>query len=226
MKDFLANQFESYRTRLACLDRPAHRALWENRPPAKFAEKVAEARALTEALAKTIGQQGATITGHAADKRRKRRALETEAHKVGGLVVVFARDRRSETLAAKYDLTPNAWRKLRDEALHQRALLLREDAASLAAGPDAAEAAGYGITPETITGLAGASEAFEAVMAAPLAARSRRHALTKALPEKSREVRRKFREIEALIRFHSGTPEGDAFIAAYRLSGQVVDRGG
>ncbi|MCB1088188.1 MAG: hypothetical protein KDM63_14145, partial [Verrucomicrobiae bacterium] len=52
-----------------------------------------------------------------------------------------------------------------------------------------------------------------------------RAALTSLLPARSRAVKAKFTQLESLIDQFGITPEGRAFIAVYRRSRQVVDRG-
>jgi len=225
VKDRIANQIGSYRSRLACLDRPEHRAIWQDQPPLRFTSLVNEARALTERLIETASRQTAPITGHAADKRECRRRLEAEAHRVGRTYVLYCRDHRTEKEAAPYDLQPSGWRGMRDLALLQRAWLLLKDTADLAAGPEAAAAAAFGIEPGLLQSLATAAEDFDRLFSAPTSAIGERSVLTASLPVQSRETRLAFRKAWDLLPQFETTPAGAAFAAACRAASRIVDRG-
>lgn len=225
MRDRLANQIDSYRARLFCLDRPEHRAIWEGKPPLRFTEKVAEARAAFAALDAMAGAQQQTTRGITIEKRRAREELIDAALNLGGLVVAWGRDHRSETLATPYDLALYRWRGLRDEALLGTARSLTEAATALATGPDAAEAAQYALTPERIAPLAEAVAAFERLYVAPRTAIAHRRELTERLPAESRAVKALFVALGRLLPPFATTPAGEAFVKAYHASGQIIDRG-
>lgn len=224
MKDRLTNQIDSYRARLACLDKPEHRAIWLDQAPVKFTEKVAEARALFAELAEMAGEQNADLSGIAKEKARARELLIEEAHALGQIVTVYARDHRNETLAAPYHLAISEWQGMRHLAVLQRARLLEKDVARLVteAGAVAEE---YALTAETLAVLTAAADRFEALNIEPRAALAHRAQLTAALPGKSRAVKAKFAEVEALLPPFGKTPAGESFIAAYLISRQIIDRG-
>lgn len=225
MDDRIANQLASYRARLTSLDKPEHKAIWENQPPLIFTAKVGEARTLTVELADLAAKQSAPITGTTADKKREEQELEDEAHKLGRALVGYAKDQNDETLAAKYDIPVSSWRRLRDEALLQKARQLQEDANTVATGDDAATADQYGVNPAAVAALKSEADDYEAYIVAPQEAIADRSALTASLPVKSRVVRAKFDELEDFLPQFAGTPEGDAFVAAYLASTQIIDRG-
>jgi len=226
MNDRIANQLASFRTRLTCLDQPAHTPLWQGVPPLMFTTKVAQARMATEELATMAGRQSAPITGSTADKRREEKELEDEAFKIARAVVNYAQDNNNEALAAKYDMPASGWRRMRDEALLQRARLLIADAGELASDAATTVAAGqFGITTAAVSDLEAEADDYAAIIAVPQDNIGDRSALTASLREKVRQVTRLFDQVADLIVQFGGTPEGDAFIAAYRASSQIIDRG-
>ncbi|MBK1835132.1 hypothetical protein [Roseibacillus ishigakijimensis] len=124
MNDYIANHIDSYRARLGCLDQEGHRAIWENQPPQIFATKVTAAREATRSLAELAARQSAPTTGTTKDKAREKDELEQLAFRVARALVLFCKDKSDETMAARYDLPLSGWRRMRDEALLQRARLL------------------------------------------------------------------------------------------------------
>ncbi|MEM7010241.1 MAG: hypothetical protein AAF585_02055 [Verrucomicrobiota bacterium] len=225
MDDRIANHLASYRACLASLDKPEHKTIWENQPPVIFTTKVGQARTLTNELADLAARQSAPITGSAADKKREEKELEDEAFKLGRALVGYAKDESDETLAAKYDLPISSWRRLRDEALLQKARQLQEDANTVATGADAANADLYGVNPDAVALLTKEADDYEAFIVAPQEAIADRSAMTASLPAKSRAVRAKFDELEDYLPQFQGTANGDAFVAAYLASTQIIDRG-
>ncbi|MCB1079482.1 MAG: hypothetical protein KDM64_16815 [Verrucomicrobiae bacterium] len=224
MKDRLANQLISYRARLACLDRPEHRAIWQDRPPLKFTEKVAEAREALAELEQASQKQQADLRGITRDKAQARRTLIEEAHWLGHIVAIYARDRSNEALASRYDLALYQWRAQRDVAVLQLARSVAQDVAALIAETPA-EAADYGLTPESLAVVTGAIDAFDERLTAPHSAIHHRHRLTLSLPARSRDVKARFTLLKALVSPFGTTPEGKAFVRAYRASGKIIDAG-
>ncbi len=225
MNNVITNQLASYRSRLAKLDEPLNKAIWENQAPLIFTVKVEEARTLTEELADLGSRQSAPTTGVARDKRREEEELEDEAYALSRALVVYARDMENESLAAKYDLPISGWRRLRAEALLERVRLLEQDAGAIVAGDDSANAELYGINAAWLTKLKAEADSYEEFIVAPQAAISDRSVLTATLPAKSRETRAKFEQLEALVLQFGGTPDGDEFVAMFLSSGQIIDRG-
>lgn len=225
MKDVLANQIASYRARLACLDKPAHKAIWENQPPLILTTKVGEARALTDALVEASSRQTAPVTGNTAQKRKEEAELENAAYRLARAVVLYATDADDRALAGKYDLPVSSWRRLRDEALIQRARLLEADLEAIVAGADAATAAQYGIDAAAVTALKTEADDYQAQLVAPQQSISERKVLTETLPAQSRVVAAKFDEVGALVLQYETTPAGSAFVTAYKEAAQIIDRG-
>jgi hypothetical protein len=225
MKDRITNQIDSYRARLSCLDRREHRDLWQDRPLLRFTDRVAAAREQYEQLVSVAGRQTAPLTGITTDKRTKRRQLQAALGSVAPAYVLYCRDQRREGLAAPFDLVPSAWQGLRDLALVQRARLLIDQITALAAGPEAAAAAEYGLHGDQLDPLAAAAGAFDQVLVAPRAAIADRACLTADLPRLSRLTKARFAEVEALLPQFAKTPAGVEFVTAYRKSRQVIDRG-
>jgi len=225
MNDRTANLLASYRTRLACLDQPAHALLWKNQPPLIFTTKVAAARAAVDNLAATAARQSAAIEGATADKRREEKELEDTAYNFGRLLVAFATDRGDLTTAAKYDVPISTWRALRDEALLQRARLLHTDGTALSAGPNAATAATYGITPASLAVLKKETDDYAAFIVAPQDAIAGRSALTESLPQLLRSTTALFDQLEDFLPQFATTPAGQNFQAAYLASTAINQRG-
>jgi hypothetical protein len=225
MNDRTANLLASYRTRLACLDQPAHAILWKNQPPLVFTTKVTAARAAVDNLAAIAGRQSAPTGGAAADKRREEKELEDTAHAFGRLLVALATDRNDLTTAAKYDVPISTWRALRDEALLQRARLLHADGTALSAGPNAATAATYGVTPASLAVLKKETDDYAAFIVAPQDAIAGRSALTESLPQLLRSTTALFDQLEDFLPQFGTTPAGQSFLAAYLASTAINQRG-
>jgi len=225
MEDVIANQIASYRARLACLDKPEHKAIWENQPPLILTTKVGEARALTNGLVDSAARQSAPITGNTAQKRKEEADLEAAAYRMARTVVLYATDAENRALADKYDLPQRAWTRLRDEALIQRARLLEADMEAIVAGADAATAAQYGIDAAAVTALKTEADEYETQLVTPQQAVAERKVLTESLPAQSRVVLAKFDEVEALVLRYETTPAGSAFVTAYKEAAQIIDRG-
>lgn len=225
MNNIINNRIDAFRARLAVLANPDHTAAWEGIAPLKFTEKATAARSLTAVLVELAGRQTATIVGHAQDKRREEKELEDEAHQLGRAMVNCCKDANDLATAAKYDLQISGWRRLRDEILLNKARLLAADAGTLAAGAAAAHAAGYGITPAAIAKLEKEAADYEGVITAPVNAIGERSTLTAGLLPKSREIAELFDQMDDLAIQFRGTPAGDAFVATWLASGQIIDRG-
>lgn len=225
MNDDIANQLTSYRNRLSCLDSPEHLPIWQNQPPLAFTTKVGQARALTDELADMAGRQSILIRGNAKAKRKEEAELEEAAYRLARAVVLCATDLDDLALAGHYDQPITGWRKLRDEALLQRARRLEVDAGTLATGPDAATAEEYGITPASVAALKKEADDYAAVITQPQGAIDERVVLTQTLPAKSREVSAKFDEVADLILQFKAAPGGPEFIGRYLKASQIMDRG-
>lgn len=225
MNDRIANRIAAFRTRLSCLDRDEHRPLWEGVEPLAFTEKVGEARALTAQLIEMAGRQSAPLRGITRQKQKHEAALIDTSLALSRCLVVFCRDQRMESIGGRHDYTRRDWARARDEAKLGRARVLVADATELAAGPHAARAAEYGIHPESIARLAAAAAAYEAQIGAPQSAIQDRTVLTRNLPIHQKAVKAKFAELDDLAPQFATTPQGADFVAAFRASRRIVDRG-
>lgn len=222
MNDRIANQIASFRTRLECLDHPAHTAIWRDVPPVIFTIKVTQARAALDTLVTDASRQSVPRTGTAADKRREERELEDAAHALARAVVTFAADKNDLAMAHKHDLSLSGWRGMRDEALLQRARLLQTDALTLTT---AADADFYGITPAAVAALGEEADDYAACIAAPQDTIAERASLTASLPQQVRALTSLFDQLENLLPQFRAAPGGPAFLAAYRAAAQIIDRG-
>lgn len=225
MNNVINNRIDTFRARLAVLDTPSNTLIWDGMAPLKFSEKVTSARSLTAILAELAGRQTATTVGHAQDKRREEKELEDEAHKLGRAFVNYCKDTADIATAAKYDFQISGWRRLRDEVLLNKARLLATDAGLIATGSTANAAAGYGITPAAIAKLTKEADDYENVITAPVNAIGERSTLTAELLPKSREIAELFDQMDDLAIQFRGSPAGDAFVATWLASGQIIDRG-
>lgn len=228
MNSKINNRLLSFRARLTCLDLPAHTGVWLNKPPLIFTDKVAQARAATETLAADAARQSAPTTGTTADKLREERELEDAAFALAQAVVTWATDHHDLTLAHKYDHTLQAWRRLRDETLLQRARLLHADATTLLTangGADVAEAAKYGLDSNALASLKKETDDYAVWIATPRETIAGRTVLTASLPQQTRALTALFAQLEALLPQFATTPGGPAFAQAFRGSGLVIPHG-
>lgn len=220
MNNTINNRIDSFRARRAVLDDPTHTPIWEGVAPLKFTEKTTTARSLIAVLVELAGRQAASTVGHAQDKRREEKELEDEAHKLGRALVNCCKDTNDLATAAKYDFQISGWRRLRDEVLLNKARLLATDAGLfIAAGAD------YGITPAAIAKLDKEADDYETIITAPVNAIGERSTLTAGLLPKSREIAELFDQMDDLAIQFRGTPAGDAFVATWLASDQIIDRG-
>lgn len=231
MDDRLINRLESYRARVFCLDKPHHVAIWKDQPPLAFTRQVDEVRTLIHEMNDAGGKQSAGIGGVTIQKRRERRELEEAAWVLGGAITAYAREDRNETLATRHHRSRSAWRRLRDQALLGAAGVLADDARALvdpaagAAPVTIALAAEYGIDPDSVAAFESERDDFRQWIAASTVARLDRRELGRRLIRIDRAIRQKFAQLESLLPLFGATPEGKVFLATYRASKQVIDRG-
>lgn len=225
MNNIINNRIDSFRARIAILADPAHTPVWDGKAPLVFTEKVATARSKTSELVKLAGRQTAAIAGHAAEKRREEKELEDAAHRFGRALVTYCKDTGDLATAGKYDFPISGWRRIRDEVLLEKARLLAADAGLVSTGTAATAAAKYGISSASIARLLKETEDYEKVITAPVNAIGERSTLTAGLLPKSREIAELFDQMDDLALQFRGTPAGDAFVATWLASGQIIDRG-
>ncbi len=225
MNDIINNRLDTFRNRLLFLDGAENSLIWNGKPPLKFTEKVETARLAINELTADAADQSAATTGNALDKLREEKELENAAFTLARAFVNCSQDIADETSAAKYDFPISGWRRLRDEALLQKARLLQADATALTAGPQAITATGYGITPASIAAFKKEADDYEAYVAAPAAAISARALLTASLTPKSRAIMILFDQLDDLALQFRGTPSGDAFVTAFLATDPIIPRG-
>lgn len=224
MNDRIVNHLNMARRALACLNKPEHSAIWAAVPPMIFGAKVtAAATLLAEAEALAQAQTRAT-TGSAQDKAREERELEDICHALGGALVTCCLDADDAAGAAPFDLPLSAWRALRDETLLQRAEDLADAIASTIAA-DAVTAGAYGLDTMSYSTLQSEISDYRAQIVAPDSAIDERSATGRALAAKVKDLLAAFLPIDRLIVQYKRTPAGEAFVAAYFATRNIIDRG-
>jgi hypothetical protein len=218
MEDEFINRLGMFNASSAVLDEPEFSPVWQDQPPLIFTTKVADARAMVAVLQEAQKDQEAGITGAAQEKDREEQELETAAHIMGQALVNYFNAAGQETEAAAVDLTPTEWAKLREQQLLAKSQLVIDSATALTVGPDAAEAAKYGITPAAITELTDERTDFNDIVNAPQVAIAIRKALTKGFRPAFALVERKFKELDGLILQYRKTAPGRALIAAWKAA--------
>ena len=224
MNDRVLNRINSARKTLGCLDEPAHKLIWQNQPPVIFTTKVGEANTLLAALLLTGQNQEKSTTGTTADKGREERELEDAAHTMAQALVTCCTDGNDLTTAAPFKMNITQWRVLRDEQLLAKAHALADAVAGvIAAGP--VHASQYGLDTLTHSQLLKEADDYEALIAAPDSAIAARSALTASIPTQLAALEAKIDQLDSLLPQFRTKPGGPEFIAKYRLTRQINDRG-
>ncbi len=225
MQDIYANRLGMFQTVRGTLNVPPRKAIWFQKPPLVFTTKVTQAfEALTE-LETFVGLQDRDITGAAVDKQREETALEDAAHLLGGTLAIWFRDQGDEASAALSDLPLSGWRRLRNQQLLAKARQTRDLAQSVLGGPQAADAATYGVSAAVTTALTTAIDNYADIMTAPQQGIAERKGLTSQLRDRFNAVEALFAGLDHLIlQFHT-TPAGPSLIAAYQNSRIIRDLG-
>lgn len=224
MNDRNTNYLNMARRALACLNKPAHSAIWAAVPPLIFGTKVVAAANLLAETEDLEQKQTRATTGAAEDKAREEKELEDICHILGGAIVTCCLDAGDATGAAPFDLDITGWRKLRHEILLQRA----EDLATAIAARIAADpvtAAGYGLDTLSHSQLVKETADFRTFIVAPDTAIGERAGTTRGLNAQVKELLAAFDPIDRLIVQYKKTPEGKAFVNAYFASRTIYDRG-
>lgn len=224
MKNEFANRQNMHLAVVALLDDVAHQPVWKDQPPLVFTTRATALKALVAALTDLLSAQQASLTGHAADKEREEKELETAAHEISEALADWFEDQGREADAAKVSLSLSGWQVLRDVSLIARAKLLHQ-ALTAALAENAASLADYGLTPADATLLAKETADFEALVAEPAAALSGRKALTAALRPKFREVGDLLAKMDRLVLRFRKTEAGARFADTWRAARTIRDLG-
>ena len=225
MRDEFTNRLGMFDTTLLNLNTAPNKAVWFGLPPVVFTPKVAGAGAAVTDLRAFCLQQGTVITGAALDKEREGREAIAVAHPLARALVTWFRDQGDETNAAKVDLPESGWRRLRDQIMVDQGRLVRQLAAAIVAGPDAADAVEYGITAAAVASVNKEVEEYAAVASAPQMSIADRKALTQQMRDRFNAVEAKFAVLDDLILQFSGTAAGRALIASHQEARIIRDLG-
>ncbi len=221
MNATFTNRLDSFRTTLAYLGQPGNTALWHDKAPARFTQRVTDATAAVTALASFCQQQTSVITGNATDKDREQAELEYAAYRLGNAVAECCRATGNETDAAKADFSLTRWQRMRDATLLLNAQEVIRLAQGLSAGAKKATATACGITPERIAATVKEAADFEALIASPQQAIAARKAYTGLLRDRFNAVEAIFTSLDNLIdQFPSLT-----FVEGYKASRLTRDLG-
>lgn len=127
--------------------------------------------------------------------------------------------------AAQIDLSLSAWQVLRNTDLVAKARLLHQLLTAALAG-SAADLATYALDAADAAALAKETADFEAIIADPSVAISRRKSLTSSLRPRFREVAEILAKMDRLVlRFRRDEP-GTRFAAAWEAARTIRDLGG
>ena len=225
MKDSFVNRLAMFQTCLRTLNSPEHKTVWFEQRPVIFTTKVRQATEAVAELEELGRKQEADTKGAAQDKQREEAEMVDAAHVFGSTLAIWFRDQSDEQDAAQVDLSPSAWRALRNQQFLEKARLTRDLGQAVVAGPQAEEAAAYGITAEEIERLGKEIEDYANVITAPQQGIAERKARTGQLGDRFSEVSGFFDVLDKLVLQFQHTPEGRDFVAAYQTSRVVRDLG-
>ncbi|MES2707919.1 MAG: hypothetical protein V4726_15105 [Verrucomicrobiota bacterium] len=209
-------RLKSFNRSLSLLAIKEHMPVWKDQAPRIFTTKQGEAALMVAALTEAIRKQEAGLGGVAGEKDREETELEEAVYMVAQALVSWFTDKKQESGAGEVDLTMSEWRHMRDQRLLTKSERVMELAQSLVDGPEAAEAAKYGITPEAVTLLGKEWSDYDGIVNAPGVAQSLRRALTKGFPAALNLVESKFKELDRLIIQFARTEAGRSMIAAWK----------
>jgi hypothetical protein len=225
MKDEYANRQNMHLTVLGLLDSGEFQPVWKDQKPTAFTARAAELRTKVTALTALVSEQQAATTGFAAEKAREEQELEAVAHEISQALAGWFEDQGRDAEAAQIDLALSTWQRLRDADLIAKAKLLHK-LLTAALAENAAALAEYGIDPADAVTLAKETADFEALVANPAAAISRRRAFTVALRPKFREVGDLLAKMDRLVLRFRRDDSGERFAAAWEAARTIRDLGG
>lgn len=190
-----------------------------------FTKKVQQTEQAVDELEAFVREQETSTTDAAQAKQREETELEEAAYLVGSTLSIWFLDQQDEENAAKVNLTPSVWRRLRDQQLLEKARLLRDVAQTVIDGPQGAEAAEYGITTEEVARLTKEIDDYDARIAAPQQRIAERKARTSQLRDRFNAVEDRFELLDKFILHFRRTDAGRNLASAYQASRVIRDLG-
>lgn len=216
MNSELDIRLKAFNRSLGVLALPENVILWKDQPPEIFTVKQGEAVIMAAALSDAAKQQETARTGITAEKDREETELEDAAHILGQALALWFDSNQREDEAARVGYPISSWRQLRDQQLLTRSQLVIDLADAAVSGPQAADAAKYGVTAAAVASLTKERADYAEIVTAPGVAQAVRKALTRGFRPAFALVERKFGELDALILQFGGTPAGRSMIAAWK----------
>lgn len=209
-------RLKAFNRALGMLDLPENVTLWKDRAPLMFTVKKEEAVLMVAALTEASQRQEAGLGGLTQEKDREEGELEDAAYMVGQALALWFKDHQQESGAGEVDLTRSEWKLMRDQRLLSKSQRVIDLTAAVTGGPEAVEAAKYGLTPEALTLLIKERADYDHIVSAPGVAQSLRRALTKGFRPAFNLVEAKFKELDMLMIQFGGTAAGRVLTAAWK----------
>lgn len=224
MQNEFANRQNMHLTILKVLEDATYQPVWKNQSPAVFGNRAAELIPLIHGLTDLIAGQQTATTGYATDKDREETELENAAHDISQALADWYEDQGHHGDSAQIDLSLSAWQRLRDTELIAKSRLLHQKLTA-ALATDAAAMVDYGLDAADATLLAKELADYEAIIADPSAAISRRRSLTLTLRPKFRAVSELLAKMDRSVLRFRRTADGAAFAAVWDAARIVRDLG-
>lgn len=219
----LQNQLNMVGACLSVAQSPAHKPVWEGKPPADFEADLAELQADHAAILAKAAQSDAATGGAADAKAAAESALEDAAFILARALAYHFKKTGDLDRLGKVDLTRSGIMKLRTQELVNRATALRDLGSEVVSHPDAGR---RGVTPARITALSAAIEAFSRLMNTPRGQIVNRGALLKELETDVASLLENVRSLDDLVMQFDGSEAGRRFGEAWRRARIIVDSGG
>ncbi len=225
MKDELTNRMGMFDTSLKVLNSEIMKAVWFKQPPVIFTTKVGLTANAVAALKQFCKAQGVSTLGSAAQKAKEGAEAEAAVNTMAAALVEWFGDQNDQINLAKVNLTPTDLHAMRDEAQKNQMYLTLDLANDVVAGPNAAQAADYGITASAIQLVQTEVDEYAAVLSAPQSSIAQRKAMTDNLRDQFNAVEDKFVSLDNLIQQFGTTDAGRNLVAAYTAARIVRDLG-
>ena len=228
MQDTLSNKLASFLGTLSVADQPEYLAIWQGKTPLDFTTELAEVRLDVTALASDGAVQSAPITGSTEALRTLRDTLERRLHVLARATYKALKKTGNLEDAAKANLTPSKLHDARAVALAGLSETVLDLAEPLTIPPAVGQPApgeSGGITAAFVAEVDNLWDQYSVAVGAPTGARSKRKALTAALPQRFRDTEEKFSDLDDLVIQFGGTAIGAQFVAAWFNARHVTDLG-
>lgn len=197
MKDEFHIKNSMYSRVRQILRNPQTEPLWHDQPPFLTARV-----ALFETEATGLGafgeSQSVPVSGFTEQQNLAETALEDAAHPLARAVRLYYREMDNHLEASGWDLALTDWRRMRENALLEKAKALRTVALSLTTGTPP-PGAPFGITADAVNSLGDVIDDYQVIIGGPGAARAGRKAKTAALRPRYRVVDGLLEDIDDLI---------------------------